>query len=703
MDEETRAEFEAQLTALYGEAETEEKDARRKLLFNDDGSINPFQRIGLRKSLEQHRSSPPPPADQAPIPAPPPDLADDVPEPVPGYDDRVDLIGPVKQQVPILSAVQRWGKQQGQIRIGNRREGIHIRCPFPSHTDNNPSAWINLDKDAWFCGGCQVGGDQIDFYAAAVHGLAPDDFHPDKEEFRRILEELAVLLGIDLDPPASALASEPDPEPQPPSDPDQQFQQIIGRGFDSGPLSPLDPGSAPPSHNWRDFELPPNTHAYNWFRGNEEDMFWVPPEYFEPLLWLQLGLACGHHLQPVTHRGVTNTSFMFALLGPSGSDKTEARKRLTQMVEDLPESNWNPSSGMGIKLVNTAGSPEAFNRRLKRFEIADPQDPNVIHYQPVTALLSENEWEKFFGRASKTASSYYKQAVMEGHDFTKRHPEPELMTVDFSLTNGEHPVYDSFLSALFLTPTETLRTQVIENDMVSGFMNRIIPIFGKSRRDDDVEVPFPTHTPIYYPSWKETWTRLRSLPLCTPLPWTDDTKRFLKHDSYWSLLGEYRQTEGLGMLTRLRHQVCRFAALLAVNEVLMEVHPHHLEIALRYVRDYIQPCYSQFIQAAKATSTKDLSESALTWLHEYFDQNKEWPTWRALCGEWFWRTASEQEREVTERALRSSHRIAMVRVKGKSAGRPAHIVIATDRSDVWAAFAGVWGDRINREDLYARA
>ena len=48
MEEEARAELEAQLIALYGEGESEEKETRRALLFNDDGSINGFQRLGLR-------------------------------------------------------------------------------------------------------------------------------------------------------------------------------------------------------------------------------------------------------------------------------------------------------------------------------------------------------------------------------------------------------------------------------------------------------------------------------------------------------------------------------------------------------------------------------------------------------------------------------------------------------------------------------
>ena len=122
------------------------------------------------KTAEDAKGPPAP----APIPEVAPDYADDIPEPVPGYDDRPDLVGLIKAKVDILQRCSVLGKSY-PVKAGNRREGIHVRCPFPAHIDNNPSAWINLDKDTWYCGKCDVGGDQIDFYAAATHSLHPDE------------------------------------------------------------------------------------------------------------------------------------------------------------------------------------------------------------------------------------------------------------------------------------------------------------------------------------------------------------------------------------------------------------------------------------------------------------------------------------------------------------------------------------------------
>ncbi len=61
--------------------------------------------------------------------------------------------------VDILDAYGRWcGKMEPEP--GGKREGIKISCPNPAHPDNDPSAWINLDKGTYCCGGCQEGGDK---------------------------------------------------------------------------------------------------------------------------------------------------------------------------------------------------------------------------------------------------------------------------------------------------------------------------------------------------------------------------------------------------------------------------------------------------------------------------------------------------------------------------------------------------------------
>jgi hypothetical protein len=40
-------------------------------------------------------------------------------------------------------------------------------CPIPGHADANPSAWVNTEKNVWYCGRCSQGGDVYDL--AAFH------------------------------------------------------------------------------------------------------------------------------------------------------------------------------------------------------------------------------------------------------------------------------------------------------------------------------------------------------------------------------------------------------------------------------------------------------------------------------------------------------------------------------------------------------
>jgi hypothetical protein len=56
---------------------------------------------------------------------------------------------------------------------------------------------VNTEKNTWYCGKCEIGGDVIDFYAASVHDLAPSDFHRDKR-FPEIIREMAEDLGIQI-------------------------------------------------------------------------------------------------------------------------------------------------------------------------------------------------------------------------------------------------------------------------------------------------------------------------------------------------------------------------------------------------------------------------------------------------------------------------------------------------------------------------
>ncbi len=80
--------------------------------------------------------------------------------------------------------------------VGSRTEGIKISCPRPDHPDADPSAWINTEKNAWFCGVCQVGGDIYDI-AAWRFGM-PVPGYRSKALFPELRRRMAESLGVEL-------------------------------------------------------------------------------------------------------------------------------------------------------------------------------------------------------------------------------------------------------------------------------------------------------------------------------------------------------------------------------------------------------------------------------------------------------------------------------------------------------------------------
>ncbi len=101
-------------------------------------------------------------------------------------DEIIDRIG-------VLEAYEKWCGKKVDERTLNKREGVKVSCPKPDHPDHNPSAWLNLDDDLWFCGGCQLGGDKYDI--AAYHFGFDVPGYKDGSNFHKLRRVMAEDLG----------------------------------------------------------------------------------------------------------------------------------------------------------------------------------------------------------------------------------------------------------------------------------------------------------------------------------------------------------------------------------------------------------------------------------------------------------------------------------------------------------------------------
>lgn len=129
-----------------------------------------------------------------------PDFAKiDVPE-LPEYerspsDEQLDAI---VKHMPITQAYTRWiGKGQPERRWNGQTESIMIRCPFPGHPDENPSAWCNSDKNVWYCIKCEYGGDIYDL-AAIKFGFPVPDYKKTPGAFAQLRANMAKDFGLQI-------------------------------------------------------------------------------------------------------------------------------------------------------------------------------------------------------------------------------------------------------------------------------------------------------------------------------------------------------------------------------------------------------------------------------------------------------------------------------------------------------------------------
>jgi hypothetical protein len=456
-----------------------------------------------------------------------------------------------------------------------------------------------------------------------------------------------------------------------------------------------------PRYDWRDLDLLAGTFLYDWMLGNEEDMYWVAPEYFITLGFQSLALACGHNLQPVTNLGRTNSALMLVLVGPTGCGKSEAKNRMTRMFRSHSGSRWDPQDGSGIKMFPTPGSPEALLATI-RHDIEDPSDPLARIETQTTALLEEDEFTSYISKMTRKGGEHGRQKTIKIYDFTKHDPvEREEVDHDFAKTSGHSDLHDSFFCATFLTQTESVRHQIEEKDMRSGFMNRIMPSFGYRRMRPDPTISPPLHTPRYFDTWMNTWNRVRSYSLCTPVPWAPGTGHYLKKHEYWEYLDNLDQREGMAMLSRLKHHACRLAFLLAVNEGAMLVEPRHFEVTLRFIKGYLQPCYGVFEEAAKATESKDTKGKLLDFIDAYYVRHGFWPERRLLGQQRFWRSVPEFTQSTALDNLVVNHQIQIPILKEN--GRLAPTLVLTGRNDHWAKYIGYHGKTFEKAAFYANS
>jgi hypothetical protein len=412
-------------------------------------------------------------AEEEPASNPTEEYADLVPEQEFERSEEDLQMDKIIDNIDILDAYRRWcGKMVPQVK-GNQREGIKISCPIPGHADKDPSAWINLDKQTWFCGGCQVGGDSHDLAAYSFGYPVPG--YKTGAEFHKLRRQMAESLGYSfIKPPGaeSEIAIPPAPEPVTVPGPVSEPIEAKSEPVEDNVIELYDTEDEIefPTLDWRQL-VDPETFLDIYMRQTVIDD--VPEEYNFWNGMLALGMVCGRDVTLYDRIPVYGNLFL-CLLGHTGDGKSRAFRHLKNLLSKVMPFKWDDPTNKGCHWVMSPGSAEALIYSFDK-PVVDPTNPKVIAYHaPVRGVIEFNELSSLTGRTARQGN-VLKPTLMEFYDMA-----PVVATT--SMSTGKKEAHQPFASVFTTTQPRALRDLIRKSDADSGFLNRWIFASGKAKQ-----------------------------------------------------------------------------------------------------------------------------------------------------------------------------------------------------------------------------
>lgn len=392
------------------------------------------------------------------------------------------------------------GKMLPVVRPG-QKDGIKISCPVPGHRDANPSAWINVEKQTWYCGGCAIGGDAHDLAAIAKGYPWPGNYKSGKQftELRKSMAEdfgyaavkmpgggviIATPETADSIPPENSDPSESDITDTPliapvatakqTQEPAESDKKPDGDSIETAEVYDIyyseDDTIVFPEIKWREI-IPENTYLHTYMEQTSVDD--VPEEFHFWHALLGLGFALGRDVRLRDAVPVYGNLFV-CTLGRSGSGKSKARYLLDTLLTEALPHKWEDANSKGVRKISSPGSAEVMIHNFQK-PIADPVNPKVIaYYAPVRGLVDYNELSSLVGRANRMGS-VLKPAMMQLYDCEKQ-------VSTSSLTHGAKIAEQPFASALTSSQPRALKGLVSNADDSSGFLNRWVFVLGTTKK-----------------------------------------------------------------------------------------------------------------------------------------------------------------------------------------------------------------------------
>jgi hypothetical protein len=377
----------------------------------------------------------------------------------------------------VVDAYNRWCKKmRPDTRGGRLKESIKVSCPNPAHPDKHPSAWLNREKNVYYCSGCAQGGDVWDM-AAWHFGYNVPHYKNDPSQFRELRERIGVELGFVksitgaiIAPVLEAPVTIPVPVQTPenvrvlPSAVEQQVEQEEREEKQSNI----------PVIDWRTI-VPEQTFLRAWLDATTLDD--CPEEYHFWTGLMSIGFAVGRNRTLQDTRPVVPNLFV-CFVGPSGAGKSSAKSYLHRVVQEVMPYEYDNPLSTGTKHISSPGSAEYVVRAFSA-PIPDPAFPKkILGYASVRAQVDFDELATLVTMGNRVGSTM-KPQLIEIYDASQ--------TIGSgSLTHGERVAHLPFGQVTSSTQDGSLRNLLGRSDEVSGFMNRWVFASGKLKRQHSI-------------------------------------------------------------------------------------------------------------------------------------------------------------------------------------------------------------------------
>lgn len=500
--------------------------------------------------------------------------------------------------IDIIDAYAKWcGKMTPSV--NGKREGIKISCPNPAHPDKDPSAWINLDKQAWFCGGCQEGGDAHDI--AAYNMGYPVPGYKQGEMFHELRERMAESFGFRIKQVPGGkvhwiegVSNDPSPSvppvPQAPpvgnspttnsstdivqnSEPNEASSNVVQMWADDSGEEDL---VIYPTINWRKL-IPEDTFLYEYMQACTNDD--APEEYHFWHGLMALGLVCGRKVTLDDTQPVYG-NLLLCILGATGTGKSRSRRHLNTVLQEVAPYHEDGTQTRGVKLLPKPGSGEYLVKQFY-YEGKDPGQNRSLGPQSVTGIVDFDELSGLLSVANRQGSTM-KPTIMQFADATSDVKIGSLMRGDFI-------AHEPFCSIIASTQPKAVRTMLNRNDTGSGFLNRWIFAGGKEKQ---IEVLGGERSSIKIDLTRATeelqkvygWAGFsRSIKI--------DDDAFQAYENFFRrVLEPTKKKDETDLLKRIDLITKKLMLLLTINLRLESV-PLHVVQAVIELFDYVLECY----------------------------------------------------------------------------------------------------------------